>query len=253
MYNFPIKIIIFGHPIYLHFIMETLGMFLGARYYWYLRKKEKEKKLLLTSSLVILIGASFGAYFGSHLLGSLENIPTWENSSNKLLYFLSNKTLVGGLIGGLIGVELSKKIIGEKRSTGDLFVFPLLLAMIIGRIGCFSTGIYEQTFGLPTSLPWGLNLGDNLLRHPVTLYEILFLIILWIVLKIIQKKYTLKSGALFIIFMISYLTFRFLLDFIKPGWRFFFSIGSIQIACLLGLFYYRKYILNPKKLNLSIN
>jgi prolipoprotein diacylglyceryltransferase len=119
--------------------------------------------------------------------------------------------------------------------------------MIIGRIGCFSAGVYEETYGLPTSLPWGMDLGDHIPRHPVDLYEILFLICIWIILRRIQKTKELHSGELFKLFMIFYLIFRFLLDFIKPGWRFFFGLGSIQIACLLGLLYYGKYILGTKK------
>ena len=61
-----------------------------------------------------------------------------------------------------------------------LFTYPLILAIIIGRIGCFSMGVFEETYGLPTTLPWGMNLGDNIPRHPVCLYEIIFLIFLMV-------------------------------------------------------------------------
>lgn len=50
--------------------------------------------------------------------------------------------------------------------------------MIIGRIGCFLTGIYEETYGIPTDSVFGMHLGDQYLRHPVALYEIGFLIAL---------------------------------------------------------------------------
>jgi prolipoprotein diacylglyceryltransferase len=53
-----------------------------------------------------------------------------------------------------------------------------MLAMIIGRIGCFLTGIYEETYGIPTDSVFGMHLGDQYLRHPVALYEIV-LILLW--------------------------------------------------------------------------
>lgn len=84
--------------------------------------------------------------------------------------------------------SLQKKMIGEKKSSGDLFVYPMLLALIIGRIGCFSMGVYEETYGIKTDLPWAMNLGDGIPRHPVTLYEIIFLLCFWIVLKQLQKK-----------------------------------------------------------------
>lgn len=246
MFEFPASITIFGYSILYHTIFESLGIFLGSRYYWYLRKKQKAEKMDIIPVLVILIGATFGAYLGSHVLGAMENVPKWREAKYPLLFFLTNKTLVGGLLGGLIGVELAKKIVKEKRSTGDLFVYPLLLAMIVGRLGCFSAGIYEETYGIPTGLPWGMDLGDCIYRHPVTLYEIIYLIAIWIILRQIQKKCELKSGDLFKLFMIFYLLFRFLLDFIKPGWRYFLGLGTIQIACLLGILYYNRFILNLK-------
>jgi phosphatidylglycerol:prolipoprotein diacylglycerol transferase len=57
------------------------------------------------------------------------------------------KTVAGGSLGGLFGVEVVKNIIGEKQKSGDLFTYPIILALIIGRIGCFTTAIYEQTYG----------------------------------------------------------------------------------------------------------
>jgi prolipoprotein diacylglyceryltransferase len=124
----------------------------------------------------------------------------------------------------------------------------MLLGISIGRIGCFSAGVREQTFGKPSALPWAMDLGDGIHRHPVALYEILFIAALWRFIITITNKYTLQNGAQFKIAMIAYLAFRFLLDFIKPGWRFIAGLGSIQLACLAGLIYYYRYILHPSKL-----
>jgi prolipoprotein diacylglyceryltransferase len=142
---------------------------------------------------------------------------------------------------------MAKKIIKEKHASGDLFVFPIILALIIGRIGCFSMGIYEETYGTVTKLPWGMNLGDDQLRHPVSLYEIIFLLIIWFCLRVIRKKFSLEQGALFKIFMIAYLLFRFLLDFIKPHYTFNIGLSTIQLTCIAGLLYYSPYIFQPKK------
>ena len=162
-----------------------------------------------------------------------------------------SKTVVGGLLGGLAGVELIKKIISEKKASGDLFVYPFILALIIGRIGCFSMGIYEETYGTETNFFTGMELGDGKLRHPVTLYEISFLIIVWIAIHYASCRITFQQGALFKIFMISYLLFRFLVDFIKPHYTFNFGLSTIQLTCLAGLIYYSRYIVQPKKLTFS--
>jgi prolipoprotein diacylglyceryltransferase len=48
----------------------------------------------------------------------------------------------------------------------------------VGRIGCFLTGLADNTYGTPTGLPWGVDFGDRIHRHPTQLYEIAFLMIL---------------------------------------------------------------------------
>ncbi|MCW3160687.1 prolipoprotein diacylglyceryl transferase [Chryseobacterium oryctis] len=234
--DFPVTFQIFGKTILAHPLFEAIGMFIGMRYYFYLKRKSKEK-LPFNISISVLIGATAGALLGSKLIGNLEN-PFKLFESFDIAAIWSNNTIVGGLAFGLIGVELAKKIVGHKESTGDLIVFPLILAMIIGRIGCFLTGIYEETYGIPTTSIFGMNLGDNYLRHPVALYEIVFLILLWIVLKVIQKRNIYPSGFIFQIFMLSYFTFRVILDFIKPRLEIVGNLGTIQIVCICVIIYY---------------
>jgi prolipoprotein diacylglyceryltransferase len=195
-----------------------------------------------------VIGAIFGSILGSRLIGGLEDINALNQSENLFRHFFQNKTVVGGFLGGLMGVEIIKLMIGEKKASGDLFVFPLLLALIIGRLGCFSMGVYEETYGNPSALPWAMDLGDGILRHPVTLYEIVFLLTLWQILRQISAKLPLANGALFKLFMIAYLLFRFLLDFIKPHYTFNMGLSTIQLTCILGLLWYLKYLLRPEKL-----
>lgn len=245
--QFPFAIYLGDRPFLLHGIFEFLAIFIAFRYYLFLRKRQQDTIAPLTRWYLV-IAAAFGAVLGSRFLGSLENVHAWRASANGWTYFYNNKTLVGGLLGGLAAVELVKLLVNERRKSGDLFVYPLLLGMIIGRIGCFSAGVYEETYGIPTRLPWGMDLGDGLARHPVALYEIGFLAFLWAALHRLARSRPLQEGALFKIFMIAYLMFRFLLDFIKPGQRYAAGLGSIQLACLAGLAYYYRYLLRPSLL-----
>jgi phosphatidylglycerol:prolipoprotein diacylglycerol transferase len=245
--HFPVYVQLFSWQVSLHAIMETLGMFLGFRYFLYLRRKQGDG-LPDSNRIWTIIGAIFGALLGSRLLGALENPVGLMQSRHPFQYIYQNKTIVGGLLGGLAGVEGIKRIIGERQSSGDLFTYPLILAMIIGRIGCFSMGVHEETYGLPASLPWAMDLGDGIPRHPVCLYEIVFLLCLWCALYGISIKYELAGGARFKLFMIGYLLFRFVLDFIKPGARYALGLGSIQLACLGGLLYYAPVIITPTRL-----
>ncbi|MDC8102452.1 prolipoprotein diacylglyceryl transferase [Chryseobacterium rhizosphaerae] len=244
--DFPVTFHIFGTTILAHPIFETIGMFLGMRYYFYLKRKSKEK-LSFNTSAAVLIGATAGALIGSKLIGNLENPYTlFENFSLKR--FWSNNTIVGGLAFGLIGVELAKKIVKHTESTGDLIVFPLMLAIMIGRVGCFLTGIHEETYGIPTDSIFGMHLGDQYLRHPVALYEIAFLFILWIALRYIQRLKNHSSGFIFQVFMLSYFTFRLFLDFIKPRIEIAGNLGTIQIVCICVIIYYIYTIKNTKSL-----
>ena len=245
--HFPITIEIGSLKMLLHAILEPLGMFIGFRYFLFLRKGNGDQ-IESGQRLWILIGAIFGALIGSRLVGGLENPAELAKAPNPLIYFYTNKTVVGGFLGGLFGVELVKKLIGEKHSSGDLFTFPMILALIIGRMGCFSMGIYEETYGVETNFFTGMNLGDGLQRHPVTLYEIVFLMMLWIGIRNLEKRFTLVDGGRFKIFMISYIFFRFVIDFIKPHYTFSFGLSTIQLVCLGGLIYYAAYIFKPKKL-----
>jgi prolipoprotein diacylglyceryltransferase len=244
---FPFAFQIGSLTVSVHAVMEMLAFFVGFRYFLYLRKKEGDA-FTSASRLWVIIGAIFGALIGSRLIGSLERPYELVLTNNLFNYIYNNKTVVGGFLGGLAGVETMKKAIGEGRSSGDLFVYPMILALIIGRIGCFSMGVHEETYGMESSLPWAMNLGDGLHRHPVALYEIFFLILLWIGLKQVQKNIVLESGARFKLFMIGYLAFRLLLDFIKPHYTVFLGLSTIQLTCIAGLLYYLPFVLQPKKL-----
>ena len=245
--HFPINFHIGSATISAHAIMETLAFFTGFRYFLYLRKK-KGDPYSSSSRIWVIIGAIFGALVGSRLIGALERPDELGRATHLFSYIFNNKTVVGGFLGGLAGVEMIKKIIGEKKASGDLFVYPMILALIIGRIGCFSMGVYEEAYGVQSGLPWAMDLGDGLLRHPVALYEIFFLLFLWAGLKWLQKTVALESGALFKLFMISYLLFRFTLEFIKPHVIIFIGLSTIQLTCLAGLIYYSPFIVHLKKL-----
>lgn len=231
-----------------HLVFELLAFFIGFRYFLFLRKKQPDP-IPTENRIWIFIGAAAGAFLGSRLLGALEN-PDWFFSGEQgWLYYYQSKTIIGGLLGGLFGVEVMKKYIGERQSSGDLFVFPLILAMMIGRIGCLSMGVYEPTFGYPTDLPWAMDLGDDIPRHPTALYEIAFLALLWLGIFLLEKKVKLVNGGRFKIFMVAYLLYRFAVGFIQPGWRFgFLEMTTLQAACLLGLVYYRQVFIHPRHL-----
>lgn len=235
----PFELVLFDVNVNIHLVLEYLAFFIAFRYYVFLRRKSADS-ISSNNRLSIIIGAVFGALLFSRLFAFLENPPLHYEQGWLLL--LNNKTIMGGLFGGLLGVELSKKIIGEKHSSGDLFTLPIILGVIIGRIGCFLSGIKEFTYGKQTDIFLGMDLGDGLSRHPSALYEVFFLILLFFLIKKLRNR-KLPNGSYFKIFMVSYFTFRFGIEFLKPNDYLVLGLSSIQYLCLICLFYYLNFIL----------
>lgn len=239
--NIPFEPVWFGIKVNIHLILEYAAFFIGFRYYVF-QKKRTEDLISGSNRLSIIIGAVFGALIGSRVMGYLEHPTVIADLRTLLFSLLSVKTIMGGLFGGLLGVEISKKIIGERHSSGDLFTFPIILGIIIGRIGCFLSGINEFTYGIETTSVFGMDLGDGVHRHPLALYEILFLIVLWVVLHKFWSKLKREEGLLFKYFMISYFGFRFFIEFLKPNTFLILGLSSIQYLCILCWIYYWKTI-----------
>ncbi len=245
--NFPFHFRIGSVEIPVHLALEVLAFWVGYRYYLFLRKRCVD--LIDTENRMwILVGAAAGALLLSRGLGVLEDPAALWRGDFKPVYLLGNQTVVGGLLGGLIGVELTKQRLGIRTSSGDLMTFPLILGMIIGRVGCFLSGLEDKTFGIATDLPWGIDFGDGIRRHPTNLYEILFLLLLWVGIAQLEKTHRLANGARFKLFLASYLLFRFLIEFIKPAYFFPFGLSVIQLATLGGLAYYYKVFCYPQRL-----
>lgn len=243
--HYPVHFLIGPVDLPAHRLFELLAFLLGYRLYLWLRKRSSDP-ISDTHRLWIFLGAAAGAWLGSHLLGILER-PDRLGQLHWLL-LLTDKTIVGGLLGGLLGVEWTKRRLGVRHSSGDLMSYPILLGLAVGRIGCHLAGLEDGTHGNATALPWGIDFGDGVARHPVNLYEILFLCLLACSLYQLEKRRPLVDGARFKLLMAGYLSFRLLIEFWKPVWFFPFGLSSIQMAALAGLLYYRQIFLHPRRL-----
>lgn len=237
--EFPVYLWIGSWRTHPHLLFESLAYAIAFRLVLLNSRKDT---IAPTQRSSVIVGGMVGALVGAKLLVLLQHIDLLgQNWQQFLLLFVQGKTVVGALLGGIIGVELTKKLIGVKRSTGDAFVYPLIVGTAIGRIGCFLTGLSDRTYGIATSLPWGVDFGEGIYRHPTQLYEIIFLLGLMAFLNI-RSRYLRQEGDLFKFYAIAYLSFRLLIDFIKPDFHPILGLSAIQIACVLGLLYYHRSI-----------
>jgi len=213
--HFPVYVWIGPLPLHPHWVFETLAYLVGASLYSSL--KQRPDPISAAHRWWVVAAAFVGAIVGSELLVLLDHPQLTAASVAQPLALLEGKTIVGGLLGAWIGVEVVKRRLGITRRTGDVFAIPLTVAIAVGRIGCFLTGLDDNTHGLPSSLPWAVDFGDGIPRHPAQLYEIVFLLLVLLPVLVVRRRGPHPEGQLWILFILGYLAFRLGLEFLKPG------------------------------------
>lgn len=222
-----------------HLFFEWLALATGVQLYRWQRRRAGQAPLLQPGSFAVVVGCILGAAIGNKLVFWIEMphllagaLPDWR-------LIASGQSIVGGLLGGLIGVEIAKKLAGIERSTGDQFILPLVAGTVIGRIGCFLAGLHDGTYGVATTLPWGVDFGDGLPRHPTQVYDMLFVLALGGLLWRWRGPLGRRAGFAFKLYLVAYLAWRLLVDAIKPvPYAYAFGLSGIQLVCVLALICY---------------
>lgn len=229
----------------IHFAFESLAYSIG--FWYYLRTRRASGDVINTHARWWVVAAAIGgAAIGSRLLFLLEDPATTRAHWSDLAFLMSGKTVVGGFTGGLIAVELVKWRIGVREATGDLFAVPLALGIAIGRIGCFLSGLDDHTYGIATTLPWGVDFGDGISRHPTQLYESLFASALAVVLSAFARRPH-RQGDVFKLFLGSYMAFRVVVDMVKPGVPLALGLTAIQWTAFAVVLYYVYFFIERRR------
>jgi phosphatidylglycerol:prolipoprotein diacylglycerol transferase len=173
------------------------------------RRSHKALGLDVRQRLGIGLGAFCGAMIGAKAPFVLAD---WEGLLNGRAWFDSGKTILFGLVGGYLGVELAKAALGVKVKTGDAFAVPVAAAVAVGRLACFVGGC---CFGLPTDLPWGVDFGDGLRRHPTQLYEAAFHLTAAFGLAWLRRRDAFRR-QLIKLYILTYLAYRFATEWLRP-------------------------------------
>ncbi|HEX6464386.1 MAG TPA: prolipoprotein diacylglyceryl transferase family protein [Vicinamibacterales bacterium] len=234
--TFPFLIPVGSFRVHPHTLFDLLAYSVGFRLFLIQRRRSGDT-IDTRARWTVVAAAIFGAALGSKLLFWLEDPSETLAHWNDPFFLLGGKTIVGGLIGGLIAVELEKRWAGLTRRTGDLFAMPLAAGISIGRIGCFLSGLPDRTYGTPSHLPWTVDFGDGIPRHPTQLYEAIAMAIAAIVLGHLTRR-SHREGDVFKLFMVMYFGLRVAVDAIKPEVRIFLGLSSLQWASVAVLLYY---------------
>ena len=185
-----------------------------------------------------IIALLTGAVAGAYLFGTLNGVLSLEHAGE----FLLGKSVLGAIIGGIIGTELFKWRMGIRGSTGLVLVPSLALGIAVGRLGCFFSGLPDFTYGIPTNTFFGYDFGDGVFRHPVQLYESVAMFVFLIAFLIAMKNrsaFWLRNG--FYLFILFYATQRFAWEFLKP---------YVTVAGGLNLFQWLAFVMGPYALGM---
>lgn len=224
-----------------HSALELLALSGGFLLYRHLKRRRGDTQSVWRGNGVwVVLGCLIGAGIGNKLVSALHfpqlMLQLWH--TNPLQFWLalfSGQSVVGGLLGGWVGVELGKKYAGIRTRTGDDFVVPILSGLVVGRLGCFLAGAYDGTWGVHTDVPWAVDFGDGP-RHPTALYEMLLAAMAWLTYPIWRSWFADGKGLRFRALMVGYLLWRLVIDGMKPipaGWP--LGMAGIQWVCLLAL------------------
>lgn len=233
----------------MHFFFEWAGVATGVQLYRLLKKRHLAQHpmsaqagdFFTPSNFAVIVGCILGAGIFNKLLFVLEVPQAWEQYGVASLAL--GQTIVGGLIGGMLGVEIAKKFVGVKHSTGDLFVIPFCVGLIVGRCGCFLAGLHDGTYGVATSLPWGIDFGDGVTRHPTQVYDMLWCVMMLLVYRQFYPRWRAVSGLTFKVMFASYLLWRLVVDGIKPvPYSYLLGWSAIQWACVVVLIGYLPFL-----------
>ncbi len=205
-------------------IAFLVGILLSARYG---KKRGIKEDNVYGLCFYILIGA----IIGSRLFFVFSNLDLFiQDPLGVFKVWNGGMAFIGGLFGGVLGAFLYLRI--KKLDIWKYFdlVAPYIaLGHAIGRLGCvLGDGGH---LGKPTNLPWGV-IYEGVARHPGAFYEMLALVILFVVLIKLRKK-NLEKGLLFQYYIIGYSIQRFLIDFLRTDQTYYGLTGTQW--CLIGL------------------
>lgn len=153
--------------------------------------------------------------------------------------------IFGALILGSLGAFIGARTAGIKfLAFADAIAPGVLVAQAIGRIGNYFN---NELFGLPTTLPWGLEISTandaypqglpaGVLFHPTFLYELIWNLIGFAVLIWLDRKFKLRWGQMFAAYLITYSIGRAFIESIRidPS-EYFFGLRTNVWSAIFGI------------------
>ncbi|MFN8138718.1 MAG: prolipoprotein diacylglyceryl transferase family protein [Fimbriimonadales bacterium] len=203
-------------------LFTLLGFLAGGAVYFFAARREPQfrshsLKLAVVGLTCGVLGAKLSHWVAS---GQISESP------NAAGYLFSGRSLIGGLLFGWIGVEIAKRVMGIRASSGPMFALAIPAGESVGRFGCFLNGC---CYGTKTYLPWAVQMHGEW-RHPSQLYlsvsaALIFFFMLYLHARVDKR-------TLFPIFLALFGISRFAIEFFRERQPLFAGVSLAQIVCL---------------------
>ena len=201
-------------------LFNSLGFVVGIALYWHEAKRLKLATAGMTRLMIV------GAVCGILVARIVERMA--EHSSMSTLFDPTNggRTIIGGVIGGWLFVEIAKRRMGIVRSTGPLWAVSLPAGEAFGRIGCWFNGC---CFGKKSSVPWAVWRHDAF-RHPTQFYMAGSAAAIFGIVWMLRDK-----APVFPIYLVLWAGSRFVIEFFREPVGVSAGLSAAQFACLGSL------------------
>ena len=166
-------------------ICSAIGLIAGGIVAWKLQMPHPPQRVRLPIYVCAFIGAILGT-----------KIPIWL-SYGLHGYIVQGKSVMGGILGAFLAINLYKTCSGNAGGFGGRFVIPLAVAVGFGKIGCYLNGCCGGTLFIPVQLV------ESIFQFSMAIGLYFF------------YRHTQRPDLLFPIYLLAYLIMRFVIEF----WR----------------------------------
>jgi phosphatidylglycerol:prolipoprotein diacylglycerol transferase len=202
-------------------LVTALAYAVGALVFWLeARRRKLATQGIGKLAIIGVLGGGIGAKLAQLLSqGWPFSIPLLAVAQPQQ----GGRAILGGVIVGWLCVEIAKRRMGIKRSTGDLFALALPAGEAVGRIGCFLNGC---CYGASCDLPWAVE-QHGALRHPAQIYSSLVAVAIFGVLLALRDRMP-REGDLFRLYLVLFGFARFWLEFVRQRDTLFWGMSPMQ-------------------------
>lgn len=205
----PILFHLFGEPVFSYPLLMGFGWGVGFNYSALLWKRQglANKKLWQ-----LFIGSFIFGWIGAKVFFLIFSAPDMAlNYGREVNFWLGGGfVFYGGLVfAALFSLLFIRLNMNSKYELLGLITPGLAIGHAIGRVGCFLAGC---CYGDHCDLPIGV-LVKGISRHPVQLYEVAGLVLIFLILRKLVLKKELKESLL--LYPIGYSLLRFALEFFR--------------------------------------